>query len=134
MQLISAHISTHARVAFADMPPRRHHGMAVEMRTMLLKLDWMSRHHTWTRYKAWALQTASRRHDMEMVKAAMSSHDLLEGKGDCVDVAPNLVIPLPPPPSKYIQLKITDFFRKAPKKPKGGRQLKITAFLHRRIR
>ena len=75
---------------------------------------------------------AHRRADMELVEASLSSVDLLAGEGDGVEVDPNMVIPLPPPPQKTVQLKITHYFTKAPKKPRGGRQQKITSFFARR--
>ena len=114
------------------MPPRRDYEMVKDIRNMLLSLDWISRHRYWRRYHSWAILRAVRRADMELVKASLSSVDLLVGEGDGVEVDPNMIIPLPPPPKKKLQLKITDYFTKAPKKPRGGRQLKITSFFARR--
>ena len=105
---------------------------ATEMRKMLLGLDWVARHRVWTRYKAWAAFQASRRRDVELIRTSMSSHDLIDGEGDGVDVVPMVVIAMPRPPRKSVQMKISDYFPKAKKKTKRGIQLKLTSFFKTR--
>ena len=97
-------------------------------RRVLLSFDWKTRHQVWARLSAYMSRTADRRKLLDKLRASLSSADLLDGEHDCLKIPDYVVIALPAPPRKGVQLKITDFFRKLPKKKTTRHQLLITHF------
>ena len=110
---------------------KRENADVANFRNLLLRCDWVTRHSIWEVYLTWATRKSDRLRVVGALQRTMSSCELIDGECDGIVLDRGTIIPLPPPPPKLKQLKLTRFFKKVPKMTKAtGKQMKITHYFN----